>query len=217
MKNWNDIKNGLSLSQKVLDKVVKPESALKNKISNAQSSLQIQISKLEGTHKKLQDNHDRIFKKIVDAKKARDESKARSYAIELQELRKIKTMIGNAKLSMEQIQLRLNTVSELGDVVVTLSPCMSLIKGLAPSISSLMPGVSSSLQDLTGVLNDVMTTSTFDPESIISNDHLDQDTTAILEEAHAVIEGETISKMPEPPAIFTQIAKEKKKVREFMI
>ena len=213
MKNWNDIKNGLSLSQKVLDKVVKPESALKNKISNAQSSLQIQISKLEGTHKKLQDNHDRIFKKIVDAKKARDESKARSYAIELQELRKIKTMIGNAKLSMEQIQLRLNTVSELGDVVVTLSPCMSLIKGLAPSLSSLMPGVSSSLQDLTGVLNDVMTTSTFDPESIISNDHLDQDTTAILEEAHAVIEGETISKMPEPPAIFTQIAKEK----EFMI
>ena len=213
MKNWNDIKNGLSLSQKVLDKVVKPESALKNKISNAQSSLQIQISKLEGTHKKLQDNHDRIFKKIVDAKKARDESKARSYAIELQELRKIKTMIGNAKLSMEQIQLRLNTVSELGDVVVTLSPCMSLIKGLAPSLSSLMPGVSSSLQDLTGVLNDVMTTSTFDPESIISNDPLDQDTTAILEEAHAVIEGETISKMPEPPAIFTQIAKEK----EFMI
>ena len=209
MKNWNDIKNGLSLSQKVLDKVIKPESALKNKISNAQSSLQIQISKLEGTHKKLQDNHDRIFKKIVDAKKARDESKARSYAIELQELRKIKTMIGNAKLSMEQIQLRLNTVSELGDVVVTLSPCMSLIKGLAPSLSSLMPGVSSSLQDLTGVLNDVMTTSSFDPESIISNDHLDQDTTAILEEAHAVIEGETISKMPEPPAIFTQIAKKK--------
>ena len=209
MKNWNDIKNGLSLSQRVLDKVVKPESALKNKISNAQSALQIQISKLECTHKKLQDNHDRIFNKIVDAKKARDESKARSYAIELQELRKIKTMIGNAKLSMEQIQLRLNTVSELGDVVVTLSPCMSLIKGLAPSISSLMPGVSSSLQDLTGVLNDVMTTSSFDPESIISNDHLDQDTTAILEEAHAVIEGETISKMPEPPAIFTQIAKEK--------
>ena len=181
MKNWNDIKNGLSMSQKVLDKVVKPESALKNKISNAQSALQIQISKLECTHKKLQDNHDRIFNKIVDAKKARDESKARSYAIELQELRKIKTMIGNAKLSMEQIQLRLNTVSELGDVVVTLSPCMSLIKGLAPSISSLMPGVSASLQDLTGVLNDVMTTSTFDPESMISNDNLDQDTTAILE------------------------------------
>ena len=44
---------------------------------------------------------------------------------------------------------------------------------------------------------------------MISNDHFDQVTTAILEEAHAVIEGETISKMPEPPAIFTQIAKEK--------
>ncbi len=64
MKNWNDIKNGLSMSQKVLDKVVKPASAFKNKISNAQSALQVQISKLESTQQKLQDNHDSIFNNI---------------------------------------------------------------------------------------------------------------------------------------------------------
>ena len=61
---------------------------------------------------------------------------------------------------MEQIKLRLGTVSELGDIVVTLSPCMSLIKGLAPSISGLMPEMHSSMQDLTNMFGDLLTDST---------------------------------------------------------
>ena len=135
-KNWSEIKNSLSLSEKLLDKV-KPGLSLKNRIESSQKQLQLQISRLDETQKKLHINHERIFKKIVDAKMLRNESKARSYAIELQELRKVKKMIGGAKLAMEQIKIRLNTITELGDVVVTLSPCMSLIKGLAPSLSSL--------------------------------------------------------------------------------
>ena len=74
--------------------------------------------------------------------------------------------IGNAKLSMEQIKLRLSTVSELGDIVVTLSPCMSLIKGLAPSISTLMPQMHSSMENLTSTLGDMITDSSLTQESM---------------------------------------------------
>ena len=38
--------------------------------------------------KSLKQNYDYIFKKIVDAKLARNESKARTYAIELLEVKK---------------------------------------------------------------------------------------------------------------------------------
>ncbi len=145
-KNWSGFKNGLSLSEKVLDKV-KPGIALKNRLESSQKQLQSQITRLEETQKKLQAKHDYIFKKIVDAKLSRNESRAKSYAIELLEHKKVKNMIGNAKLAMEQIQLRLNTVSELGDIVVTLSPCMSLIKGLTPQISGMMPNLNASMQD----------------------------------------------------------------------
>ena len=68
----------------------------------------------------------------------------------------MKNMVGGAKLSMEQIKLRLDTVSELGDVVVTLSPCMSIIKGLSPSLSGIMPEANASMQDLSEILGDVM-------------------------------------------------------------
>ena len=212
-KNWNGIKNSLSLSEKLLDKV-KPGLSLKNRIEGSRKQLQMQIARLEETQKKLHLNHERIFKKIVDAKMSRDESKARSYAIELQELRKVKNTISGAKLAMEQIQLRLNTVSELGDVVVTLSPCMSLIKGLAPSISGFVPEINTSMNDLSNMLGNMISDSSLKTESILESNQDNADTRAILEEAHAIIEGQVKTNIPEPPSnMINKISTEK----EFII
>ena len=203
MKNWQGIKNGMNLSQKVLDKI-KPEYALKNKIAGAGKQMESQILRLDQAHNKLKQNHDQIFKKIVEAQLIRDESKARTYAVELQEIRKIKNKIGDAKLAMEQIKLRLGTVSELGDIVVTLSPCMSLIKGLAPSISGLMPEMHSSIQDLTNTFSDLLTDSSLSSQSITPTYQGNAETNAILQEAHDVLEGRARTAMPEPPSTSSQ-------------
>ena len=215
-KNWNGIKNSLSLSERLLDKV-KPGLSLKNRIESSQKQLQLQISRLDETQKKLHINHERIFKKIVDAKMLRNESRARSYAVELQELRKVKNAIGGAKLAMEQIRLRLSTVSELGDIIVTLSPCMSLIKGLTPSISNIMPNLNTSMQDLSNMLGDMMSNSSLSTEPIFTSEQNSEDTTAILNEAHNILEGKTKHSMPEPPITPITPAKNLTKESEFII
>ena len=204
LKNWQGIKTGMNLSQKFLDKV-KPETALKNRINIAGKQMETQILRLEQAHNKLKQNHDNIFKKIVEAKLTHNESKARTYAMELQEIRKIKNKIGDAKLTMEQVKLRLGTVSELGDIVVTLSPCMSLIKGLAPSISGLLPQMNTSIQDLTDMFGDILSDSpSLSPESMSPIYAKNQDTEAILQEVHSVIEGRTRRSIPEPPTTSVQ-------------
>ena len=209
MENWQGIKNGMNLSQKFLDKI-KPEIALKNRINGAEKQLECQISRLEQVHGRLKQNHEQVFKKIVEAQLTRNESKARTYAIELQEIRKIKNKISSAKLAMEQIKLRLGTVSELGDIVVTLSPCMSLIKGLAPSISGLMPEMHSSMQDLTNMFGDLLTDSSLSSESMMPVQQGNADADAILQEAHDVLEGKTRTAIPEPPDTpLQQFSKEK--------
>jgi division protein CdvB (Snf7/Vps24/ESCRT-III family) len=197
-KNWRGVKNSINLSEKFLNKV-KPEAALKNKIEGAGKKMEQQILRLEQAHNKLKLSHEHIFKKIVEAKKTRNESMARTYATELGEIRKVRDRIGNAKLSMEQIKLRLNTVSELGDIVVTLSPCMSLIKGLAPSISALMPQMHSSMENLTSTLGDMITDSSLTHESMTPTCQGNEETEAILKEAHDVLEGRTLSSIPELP------------------
>ena len=199
MNNWQGIKNGMNLSQKFLDKI-KPEYALKNRINGAEKQMESQIMRLDQAHNKLKQNHDNIFKKIVEAKLTRDESKAKTYAIELVEIKKIKNKISEAKLAMEQIRLRLGTVSELGDIVVTLSPCMSLIKGLAPSISGLMPEMHASMQDLTNTFSDLLSDSSLPSQDMMPSYQGNADTDAILQEAHNVLEGRTRTAIPEPPS-----------------
>ena len=200
---WNKIE-GESISKKVMGRV-KPDEPLKNKIDFAQKKLQFQISKLEGINEKLQTKHDSIFEKIVNAKKINKNAYAQAYASELAQVRKMKNMVSGAKLSMEQVKLRLDTVSELGDVVVTLSPCMSIIKGLAPSLNGLMPEASASMQNMSQILGDVMSGS-----SMNLNDGMDatvesnEDSLSILEEAHNVIVGQTKSTIPDVPENFKQ-------------
>ena len=207
-KNWREVKNGI-LSPKFLDRV-RPEARLKNKMYDAGKKMESQILRLEQTHTKLKQNHEHVFKKIVNAKLIRNESRARTYAIELQEIIKAENKIAEAKLAMEQIKLRLNTVSELGDIVVTLSPCMSLIKGLAPSISTLMPQMHTSMEDLTSMFGDMLTDSSLSQESMTPIHQGNTDTDAILQEAHDVIEGKTRTAMPEPPTTSLQhFSKEK--------
>jgi len=200
---WNALKNNEKLTQAFMGKV-KPDAPLKNRLDAAQKKLQLQISKLSEIDTKLQQKNDAIFEKIVSAKKSNDEDYARIYANELSEIRKHKQMIGNAKLSMEQIQIRLNTVSELGDVVVTLSPCMSLIKGLSASLGGMMPTMSDSMQDLSTMLGDIVTGSSITHDGSIGQiNTTSSDAISILEEAQSIVEGNTRQIMPEPPSTTT--------------
>lgn len=201
--NWS--KNGNEgLSQKVFGKV-KPDAPIKNKIEDAQKKLELQIAKLEGISEKLQKKNDHIFEKIVNAQRSNNQAYAKAYAIELQEIRKMSNMVHHAKLSMEQINIRLNTVSELGDVVVTLSPCMSVIKGLGVSLGGIMPQANSSMQDLSQILGDVLAGSSVGHhDSTIFAREGSADTVAILEEAQAVIEGQTKQNIPDIPSNLPQ-------------
>jgi division protein CdvB (Snf7/Vps24/ESCRT-III family) len=196
--SWNKTE-GESISQKVIGKV-KPDEPIKNKINYAQKKLQFQISKLEGINAKLQKKHDAIFEKIVNAQRNNKPTYAQAYAGELTQVRKMKNMVGGAKLSMEQVKLRLDTVSELGDVVVTLSPCMSIIKGLSPSLSGIMPEANASMQDLSEILGDVMAGSSVgDTDNMNVSTAASADTLAILEEAHSVIAGQAQTAIPDVP------------------
>lgn len=196
---WNDFGRNESITQKI-GGIVKPDVPLKNKIDVAQKNLQLQIGKLDGISQKIKQKNDYIFNKIVTAQKSNNVLHAKAYATELLEIRKMHNMVNGAKLALEQIQLRLNTVSELGDIVVTLSPCMSVIKGLGSSLSGIMPEATSSMQDLSQILGDVLTGSSMNTaDTTVSTYSASSDTLAILEEAQSVIEGQARASIPEPP------------------
>lgn len=193
---WNVQKE--SISQRVIDKV-KPDAPLKPKIDEAQKKLQLQIIKLDSISKKLKEKDDFIFKKVVEAVRSHNKAYSNAYATELHEIRKMNNMVTGAKLAMEQIQLRLNTISELGDVVVTLSPCMSIIKGLGAGLNGLMPAADSSMSDLSNILGEIMSGASVSGDNSFVTETSNSETNQILEEAHAILEGHVRQNIPDLP------------------
>lgn len=214
--SWNSKSRGDGLAKKMLGRV-KPDMPLSKKIEEAQRRLDIPISHLRAIDEKLEAKADQLFNKIVTAQRVHNNAYAQMYANELHQVRKMKNMVGSSKLAMEQIQLRLNTVSELGDIVVTLSPCMSVIKDIGPAIGSMMPEAANSMQGLSGLLGELISSSTMESSDSMSlSAPRNQEAISILEEANSVISEEVRVAIPKVPDALGEAAPEPAPVRTIL-
>ena len=190
---------GESVSNKLLEGI-KPQAPLKPRIEEAQKKLQMQISKLESISSKMDEKDHLIFKRVVHAMQNNDSQYAKILSNELSQIRKMNKMISSAKLALEQIQLRLNTITELGDVVITLSPAMSVIKGIQGGLSSMMPEADQSFGQISDLLGSIMADSGQIPTAeITGSTGLNEDSMKIIEEASAIVEQNMKDKFPDLP------------------
>jgi division protein CdvB (Snf7/Vps24/ESCRT-III family) len=197
---------GESVGHKLLEGI-KPQTPLKPRIEEAHKKLQMQIARLDGISARMQEKDKIIFKRIVLAMQSHDSSHARVLSGELSQIRKMNKMVTSAKLALEQIQLRLNTITELGDVVVTLSPAMSVIKGLQSGLAGMMPEADQSFGQISELLGNIMTDSGQIPNTeIASFNAINEDTVQIMEEASAVVEMNMKNKFPDLPSTTTNLS-----------
>jgi division protein CdvB (Snf7/Vps24/ESCRT-III family) len=196
------------LENKFMDNIKSPVP-LKPKIEDAQKKLQLQISKLDGISNKMHEKDHLIFKRIVYAMQNHDSQYAKVLSNELSQIRKMNKMVSSAKLAMEQIQLRLNTITELGDVVVTLSPAMSVIKGIQGGLSSMTPEADQSFGQISDLLSSIMNDSSQIPNTEISGTGMiSEDSMKILEEASMVVEQSMKDKFPDLPSSSAEVDQE---------
>ena len=188
---------------------LKPQAPLKPRIEEAQNRLHHQISKLDGISIKMQEKDQLIFKRIVHSLQNHDSQYAKILSGELSQVRKMKQMAISSKLALEQIRLRLNTITELGNVVGTLSPAMSEIKGIQGKLSSMMPKADQSLCEISDLLGSIMNESGRIPITDIapSDSGLNEDTTKIIEEASAIVEESMKDKFLDLPSTIMQTRK----------
>jgi division protein CdvB (Snf7/Vps24/ESCRT-III family) len=201
-KKWNNNAQSESIRDK-LREVTQSQTPLKPRIEEAQRKLQIQISKLDAISSKMQEKDRVIFNRIVNAMQNHDSHYAKVLSGELSQIRRTNKMVNSAKLAFEQIQLRLNTMTELGDVVVTLSPAMSVIKGIQSGLKTMLPEADQSFGQISELLGGIMSGSsqmTSSSEALkaeASTISLDEEAVDILQEATAIVEESTRGKFPD--------------------
>ena len=188
-----------SVTGKLRD-AVKPQGALKPRIQTAVNKLQVQISKMDSMLSKLQERDAQLFQRVVTAMQAHDTSTSRVLSNELAEIRKVTKMLGNARMSLEQVQLRLTTIHDLGDAMVAIGPAMSTMKGLKSSLGRFMPEADSELNAMSQTLNGLMVDSLAGDSFNMESDASSEETEKILQEASAVAEQQIGEKFPSVPS-----------------
>ena len=184
-----------------LREAVKPQGALKPRIQNAVNKLQVQVSKMDSMNTRLQERDQQIFKRIVTAMQQHDTSTSKVLSNELAEIRKVSRMLGNARMSLEQVQLRLTTIHDLGDAMVAIGPAMSTMKGLKSSLGRFMPEADTELNSMTQTLNGLMVDSFSGDAFNVESEATSEETDKILQEASAVAEQQIGDKFPSVPSL----------------
>ena len=187
-----------------LNSVLRPKGALKPRVETGIKKLQVQISKLDKMLSSLSNRDEKIFQRIVAATQQHDTHTANALSKELAEVRKVRRVLGNARMAIEQIELRLTTFHDLGDTVVTVMPTIGLMKNMKSSLAKFMPGADQELNNMAEMLGGLMTETFHSSDTSFGVDAvMDAESEKIMQEASAVAEQQAGDKFPSMPTTAT--------------
>jgi division protein CdvB (Snf7/Vps24/ESCRT-III family) len=182
-----------------MKEAVRPPGPLKPRLDFAIRRIELQTQKLDQATERFSQRDKTIFARIVDAYAKHDTARANVFANELAEIRKMERLIINARLALEQIVLRLRTVSELGDVVSTLGPAVGVLRSVRAGLVTVFPEAENELGEIGNLLSGIMIEAGQSQGMTLNFDSANEDAQKILTEAATVAEQRIKEKFPELP------------------
>jgi len=181
--------------------VIKPSTPIKPKIERAIRQVEAQIQYLESSLNRISERDKYLFSKVVDAYSRHQVQRANVFANELAELRKMASFMMNAQLALERVVLRMRTVTQLGNVVVTLAPATKVLSNVRSGIAGILPNAERELGDVGVLLNEIMIEAGQTTGIAPDFDVASEDAMKVLNEAAMVAEQKMKEKFPELPAL----------------
>jgi division protein CdvB (Snf7/Vps24/ESCRT-III family) len=198
-KRWGEREEKTPMQTR-LKEAVRPPGPLKPRLDFAVRRIDLQIQRLDNAGERFTERDKTIFVRVVEAYTKHDMPRASVFANELAEVRKMEKMIMNARLALEQIVLRLRTVSELGDVVSTLAPAVGVLRTVRTGMSSIFPEAERELGQIGNLLNGIIIDAGQSTGLTINFESANEDAQKILTEAASVAEQRIKEKFPDLPA-----------------
>lgn len=198
-KKWETRREEQPFTNRIKE-AVRPPGPLKPRLDFAVRRIELQVQKLDQATDRFGQRDKTIFARIVDAYTKHDSARANVFASELAEIRKMERLIINARLALEQIVLRLRTVSELGDVVSTLGPAVGVLRSVRAGLVSVFPEAENELGEIGNMLSGIMIEAGQGSGMTLNFDTVNEDAAKILTEASTVAEQRIKEKFPELPS-----------------
>ena len=208
-KKWETNRESVSFVESLRTTVVQPPP-LKPRMDYAIRRLDLQIQKIDQAAERFSQKDKALFSKIVDAYTKHDTAHANIYANELAEIRKMEKTIMNARLALDQVQLRLRTVTEFGDIVATLGPVIGVLRSVRAGLVGVLPEAENELGDISNMLSGLLFDAGQSSGFSLNFNSVNEDAAKILTEAATVAEQKISANFPDlPPGLSTNLARGK--------
>ncbi|MGD0644071.1 MAG: Snf7 family protein [Candidatus Bathyarchaeia archaeon] len=208
-KKWEPKREGETFVD-TLRTAVQPPQPLKPRLDFAVRKLDLQINKLDQANERFTQKDRTLFAKLVQAYTEHDSAHANIYATELAEIRKMSKLVMNARLALDQVSLRIKTVSELGDVISTLGPCIGVLRSINVGLCGVLPEAENELGDIGNMLSGLMFEAGTSSGMSLNFNSVNEDAEKILAEAATVAEQRVNANFPDlPPGMATGAANNK--------
>lgn len=186
--------------EQIKDKISSsPSPPMRQRIANARHRLTLQGTKLDSNVSRLTQRDRKMFDKCVKARMGKDTSRATMYANECAEIRKVTKIVIRSQLALEQVSLRLETVEDLGNILVSMAPVVGVLRETKGSLTGVLPEVASELGHVNDLLSDtVMSAGGLSTQEI--NVEATEEAKKIIQEANAIAEQRIKEHFPELPA-----------------
>jgi division protein CdvB (Snf7/Vps24/ESCRT-III family) len=195
--NWIK-ENRISTAERIKDSV-RTQMPLKSKIEFAKNRLQAQNQKMDNMLEKLRGKEKTYFNQVIASVQKHDVQQGKMLSNELAQIRKTAKTISQLKITLEQIQMRLESTLDIGDVMVSIGPAMGALTRVKSGLSSVMPEVDTELGEINGVFRDIMTNAGSISNNSFAFDASGEDVDRILAEAGAVAESRVNASFPDIP------------------
>jgi division protein CdvB (Snf7/Vps24/ESCRT-III family) len=195
--NW-DKKKSAGLGERLRNAFNNP-GPLKPRLDALMHQIQIVMAKLDNSMAKLRDRDAALFAKTVAAVQKHEHQRASMFANELAEVRKVGKMVTQSKLALEQIVLRLNTITELGDIVTTLAPATSIVRNVKDDLIGVMPDAEGEMGEVSSLLSGILVDAGSMGGYTMNFETANEEAEKALSEAAAVAESRMKEKFPDIP------------------
>jgi len=175
------------------------EAPLKFTLQRAEKTILNQLYKLDILLNKLRDKDNKLLNRIILNIQKNDNKHATIFANELAEIRKMMRMVAQARYALEAISLRIKTVQDLGEVVVSLAPAVAAVKNVQQGVTGIIPTAEDRFTEITGLLSDIIVDAGQSNETKLDFKLANEDAEKILYEASIMAEKNIKEKIPDIP------------------
>jgi len=189
----------LNTSEKIKENL-RTQQPLKPRIEFAKNKIQTQNHKLNNILENLRGKEKTLFNQVVLNLQKHDAQQVKMMSNELAQIKRTTKMISQVKMSVEQIQLRLESTIDIGDVMTSIGPAVGALTRVRSGMSGVMSEVDTELVEVDRAFSDIiMNVGSIDNNASFTFDAGGEDVDRILVEASAVVEQKMNENFPDVP------------------